>query len=109
VDEVEHLAHPGVGDGLINDLLGFDRRDPVREGGAEHDAAFAQRLAADECRQLHHEPGPGIEPGVPERLVEHEAVEDLDQLRVGSVQGGDVAGEQLIVVVLRGFADSHRA
>lgn len=34
-------------------------------------------------RQLHHEPGPAIEPGVPQGLVEREIVEDLDQLRIG--------------------------
>ena len=60
VDEVEDLAHPGVGDGLVDDLPGLDRGDPDGEGGAEHDPVLAQRLAADERRELHHEPGPGI-------------------------------------------------
>jgi len=41
VDEVEHLAHPGVGDGLIDDLPCLDRRDPVREGGTEHHPVLA--------------------------------------------------------------------
>jgi len=28
----------------------------------EHDAIFAQRLASDDDRKLHHEPGPDITP-----------------------------------------------
>jgi hypothetical protein len=30
--------------------------------------------------------GPGVEPAVPEHLVEGEVVEDLDQLRIGDLQ-----------------------
>jgi hypothetical protein len=86
VDEVEGLAHPGVGHGLVDDLPGLDRRDPGGEGGAEHDPVLAERLAADERRELDHQPGPGVEAAVPENLVEGEVVEDLDQLRIGDLQ-----------------------
>jgi len=86
VDEVEGLAHPGIGHSLVDDLLGLDRCDPGGEGGAEHDPVLAERLAANERRELHHEPGPGAEPAVPEHLVEGEVVEDLDQLRIGDLQ-----------------------
>ena len=37
---------------------------------------------------------------MPERLVEGEVVEDLDQLGIGDLEGRDVAGEQLVVVLL---------
>jgi hypothetical protein len=86
VDEVDGLAHSGVGHGLVDDLPGLDGRDPGGEGGAEHDPVLAERLAANERRELHHEPGPGAEPAVPEHLVEGEIVEDLDQLRIGDLQ-----------------------
>jgi len=86
VDEVEGLAHPRVGNGLVHDLPGLDRCDPGGEGGVQHDPVLAERLAANERRELHHEPGPGAEPAVPEHLVEGEVVEDLDQLRIGDLQ-----------------------
>jgi len=81
VDEVERLAHPGVGNGLVDDLPNLNRRHPVGKGRAEYYPVLAQRLAADERGELHHQPGPGIKAGMPERLVEGEVVEDLDQLR----------------------------
>jgi hypothetical protein len=87
VDEVEGLAHPRVGNGLVDDLPGLDRCDPGGEGGAQHDPVLAECLAANERRELHHEPGPGAEPAVPEHLIEGEVVEDLDQLRIGDLQG----------------------
>ena len=93
VNEVEGLSHADVGDGLVDDLLYLDRGDPAGEGGTEHDPVLTQRLAGDEGRELHHEPGPGVEAGVPERLVEGEVVEDLDQLGIGNLQGRDMAGE----------------
>jgi hypothetical protein len=86
VDEVEGLAHPRVGNGLIDDLLGLDRCDSGGEGGAQHDPVLAERLAANERRELDHEAGPGAEPAVPEHLVEGEVAEDLDQLRIGDRQ-----------------------
>jgi len=86
VDEVEGLAHPGVGNCLVDDLPGLDRCDSGGEGGAEHDPVLAERLAADESRELHHQPGPGVEAAVPENLIEGEVVEDLDQLRIGDLQ-----------------------
>jgi hypothetical protein len=86
VDEVEGLAHPRVGNGLVHDLPGLDRCDAGGEGGAQHDPVLAERLTANERRELHHEPGPGVEPAVPEHLVEGEVVEDLDQLRIGDLQ-----------------------
>jgi hypothetical protein len=86
VDEVEGLPHPGVGHGLVDDLPGLDRCDPGGEGGVEHDPVLAERLAANERRELHHEPGPGLEPAVPEHLAEGEVAEDLGQLRVGDLQ-----------------------
>ena len=98
VDEVEHLAHTHVGDGLVDDLPGLDRADPDGEGGAEHDPVLAERLDTDEGRQRHHEPGPGIQAAVLEHLIEGEVVEDLDQLRVGDLQSRYVAGKQLVVV-----------
>jgi hypothetical protein len=108
VDEVEGRAHPGVGDGLVDDLPGLDGRHPGGEGGPEHDPVLTQRASADERRELHHEPGPGAEPAALEHFVEGEVVEDLDQLRVGDRQGRDVTGEQLVVVLPRSVADSHR-
>ena len=92
----------------VDDLSGLDGSDPGGEGGAEHDPVLAQRLAADERRELHHEPGPGVEAAVPEHLVESEVVEYLDQLGIGDPQGRDVAGKQLIMVLLRGLADAHQ-
>ena len=109
VEEVEDLAHPRVGDGLVDDLPGLDRSHPGGEGGAEHDPVLTQRLAADERRELHHQPGPGVQLAVLQYLVEGEVVEYLDQLRVGYREGRDVAGEQLLVVLAGGFADSHPA
>ena len=109
VDEIEDLAHPGVGDRLVDDLPGLDGRDAGGEGGTEHDPVFAERLGADERRELHHEPGADVKAAGAERLVEGEVVEDLDQLRVGDLQRRDVAGEQLVMVLLRGFADGHSA
>jgi hypothetical protein len=44
-----------------------------------------------------------------EHLVEREVVEDLDQFGIGRRQRGDVAREQLVVVLLRGFTDAHSA
>jgi len=86
VDEVEGLAHPRVGNGLVHDLPCLDGRDSGGEGGAEHDSVLAERLAADEGRELHHQPGPGVEPAVPEHLAEGEVAEDLNQLRIGDLQ-----------------------
>jgi hypothetical protein len=86
VDEVDGLAHPRVRHSLVDDLPRLDGRDPGGEGGAEHDPVLAERLAADESRELHHQPGPGVEAAVPEHLVEGEVVEDLDQLRIGDLQ-----------------------
>ncbi|MFZ2048394.1 MAG: hypothetical protein WAV12_30710 [Trebonia sp.] len=91
VDEVDGLAHPRVRHSLVHDLPGLDRCDPGGEGGAEHDPVLAERLAADESRELDHQPGPGVEAAVPQHLVEGEVVEDLDQLRIGDLQRGDAA------------------
>ena len=42
-----------------------------------------------------------------EHFVEGEVVEHLDQLRVGDLQRRHVAGEQLVMIVLRRFTDRH--
>jgi hypothetical protein len=108
VDEIEDLGHADVRDRLVQDLLGFDRRDPDGERGAQHDAVLAQGLAGDDCRQLDHQPGPNVKLAVPEHLVEGKVVEDLDELGVGHRQGGDVAGKKLVVILARSLTGSHR-
>jgi hypothetical protein len=94
VQEVERLAHPDVGHGLVDDLLGRDRGDPDGERRAEHDPVLAQALAGDQ-RRLHHQPRPGVQIAVAQDLVEGEVVEVLDQ--VGDRERGHVAGEQFVV------------
>ena len=65
--------------------------------------------AGDDRRELEHEPEADVHAAVAEDLIEGEVVEDLDQLGVGHRQGGDVIGEQFVVVLLRSISDSHRA
>ena len=54
MEEVEHLAHADVGDGLVDDLLDLDRSDPHGEGRTDHDPVLAQGLAGDQGCELHH-------------------------------------------------------
>ena len=92
---------PTYGHRLVDDLLDLDRGDSDGERGAEHDPVLGEGLGGDHRRELHHQPGPGVEVAVAQALVEGEVVEVLDQLRVGDGQRRDVAGEQLVVVLLR--------
>ncbi len=108
VDEVEDLGHADVRHGLVDDLLDLDRGDPDGERRAEHDAVLAQGLAGDHRRELHHQPGPGVEIAVTEHLVEGEVVEGLDEFRIGRRQGGDVAGKKLVVILARSRVGRHR-
>ena len=107
VEGVEDLGHADVGDRLVDDLFDLDRRDADGERGSEHHPVLVSAWQAIMRGELHHEPGAGVEVGVLEHFVEGEVVEDLDQFGVGDRQGRDVAGEQLVVVLLRGIADRH--
>jgi hypothetical protein len=68
---------------------------------------MASTLGADEGGELDHEAGAGVQIVVRKDFVEGEVVEVLDQLGVGDLQGRDVAGEQLVVVLVCGVADRH--
>jgi hypothetical protein len=101
VQEVEHLGHAHVRDGLVDDLLGLQRGDAHGERGAEHDPVLGDGLGGDHRRQLHHQPGPGVELTVAHDVVGGPVVEVLDQVRVGAGQRRDAPREQLVVVLLR--------
>ena len=107
VQEVEHLRQTDVRHGLIDDLLDLHRGDPGRQSGAEHRPVLTDRLAGDDRRQLHHQPGAQVEAGVAQDFVEREVVEHLDQLGIGDRQCRYVTWKEFVVVALRGFADRH--
>ena len=109
MDEVEDLGHPHVRHRLVHDLLDLDRSDPPAQRRAKHDAVLAQGLTGNHRRELDHQSGPGVQIAVPEHFVEGEVVEDLDELGVGHRQGGDVAGKQLVVVLVRRVSNSNGA
>ena len=107
MEEVENPAHPDIRNGLVDDLFRFDRSDADVKSGTEHGPVLGDRARSDQGRQLHHEPGSFVEPAVGERLVERKVVEHLDQLRVGDSQRGNLAREQLLMVLSGGLAYRH--
>jgi hypothetical protein len=107
VQEVEHLAHAGVRDGLVDDLFGLHWGDARGQGGAEHDAVLAEGLSGDQRGELDHQPSAGVQVAVPEHFVEGEVVEILDQFRVGGGERRDVSGKEFLVISARRVADGH--
>ena len=107
VQEVKHLGHADVGNGLVDDLFQLHRRQSGGQCGAGHDPELGHGLARDDRSQLHHEPAADVEVAVGEHLVEGEVVEALDEFRVGLGQGRFPVREQFVVVAAGCLADGH--
>ncbi len=103
------LAIPTYGTAWYTISLTSTGVTPPAQRRAKHDAVLAQGLTGNHRRELDHQSGPGVQIAVPEHFVEGEVVEDLDELGVGHRQGGDVAGKQLVVVLVRRVSNSNGA